>query len=49
MLQHEYDHLHDTLYVDRLTGDDAATVSRIVRERSWGRPGLAWMPKLPPS
>ena len=44
ILQHEYDHLQGTLYVDRLTGSDAETVSDITRERSWGRPGLSWMP-----
>lgn len=45
ILQHEYDHLQGTLYVDRLTGTDADTVSSIVRERGWGQPGLSWIPK----
>ncbi|WP_182355227.1 peptide deformylase [Flaviflexus huanghaiensis] len=44
ILQHEYDHLQGTLYVDRLIGEDAETVSRITKERSWGRPGLSWTP-----
>lgn len=44
ILQHEYDHLQGTLYVDRLMGADAETVSRMTAERGWGRPGLSWMP-----
>ncbi|WP_182170541.1 peptide deformylase [Flaviflexus equikiangi] len=44
ILQHEYDHLQGTIYVDRLCGPDAETVSRISRERGWGQPGLTWMP-----
>lgn len=45
ILQHEYDHLQGTLYIDRLTGDDADTAGRITRERGWGRPGLSWTPR----
>ena len=47
ILQHEYDHLQGTLYVDRLTGTDAETVAQITEERRWGRPGLSWTPPSP--
>lgn len=44
ILQHEFDHLDGTLYVDRLDDGDWKTVQKIARKRGWGRPGASWMP-----
>jgi peptide deformylase len=44
IFQHEYDHLNGTLYVDRLEHPYAKAVAKITRKRSWGAPGLTWMP-----
>ena len=45
ILQHEFDHLNGTLYVDRLTHpDDRDELEEIVAEQGWGKPGLSWLP-----
>lgn len=42
ILQHEYDHLRGTIYVDRL--HDKTEIFNIMREREWGKPGNTWTP-----
>lgn len=44
ILQHEYDHLKGRIFVDRLTGEDAAEVADIMDDEGWNVPGLVWMP-----
>lgn len=44
ILQHEYDHLDGTIYVDRLDSAFDRVLLRIVRKRGWGVPGNAWDP-----
>ena len=45
IMQHEFDHLNGTLYVDRLTHpDDRDELEEIIAEQKWGVPGLRWMP-----
>jgi peptide deformylase len=44
ILQHEYDHLDGTLYVDRLQHAHQRTADKIERKRGWGKPGLRWQP-----
>jgi peptide deformylase len=44
IFQHEFDHLNGTLYVDRLGHPYAKEVKKITKKRSWGVPGLTWMP-----
>ncbi|MGZ0710777.1 peptide deformylase (plasmid) [Coraliomargarita sp. W4R53] len=44
ILQHEFDHLDGTLYIDRLSDGDWKTVQKIARKRGWGKPGHAWLP-----
>lgn len=44
ILQHEFDHLDGTLYIDRLDDGEWKTVQKIARKRGWGRPGSSWMP-----
>jgi peptide deformylase len=44
MLQHEVGHLDGYLYLDRLVGRYARAAKRMVKARSWGVPGLSWMP-----
>ncbi|MFC5930329.1 peptide deformylase [Cryobacterium melibiosiphilum] len=44
IFQHEYDHLDGTLYVDRLEHAHAKIAAKITRKRSWGVPGLSWLP-----
>lgn len=43
IIQHEYDHLQGTIYVDRLSNQDE--IDRIKAEHSWGRPGQTWTPE----
>ena len=43
-LQHETDHLDGLLYLDRLVGRNKRAARRALRDRGWGRPGLAWDP-----
>ena len=44
IFQHEFDQLDGTLYVDRLEHAHAKIAAKITRKRSWGVPGLSWMP-----
>ncbi len=44
IFQHEFDHLNGTLYVDRLEEIYKPELAKIIAERSWGVPGLSWMP-----
>jgi peptide deformylase len=44
IFQHEFDHLNGTLYVDRLEHAHAKAAAKISRKRSWGVPGLSWLP-----
>lgn len=47
-MQHEFDHLNGTLYVDRLIGRYARRARKVVMEQGWGVPGLTWMPGVDP-
>jgi peptide deformylase len=44
IFQHEFDHLAGTLYVDRLEHPYIKTAAKVTRKRSWGVPGLTWLP-----
>ena len=44
IFQHEFDHLDGTLYVDRLEHVYAKMAAKVVRKKSWGVPGLSWIP-----
>ncbi|MEY2849272.1 MAG: hypothetical protein RI885_1939 [Actinomycetota bacterium] len=44
ILQHEYDHLDGTLYVDRLDSAWDRAVAKVVRRSGWGVPGGTWTP-----
>ena len=44
IFQHEFDHLDGILYADRLAHAHAKISAKVVRKRSWGVPGLSWMP-----
>ncbi|USR79330.1 peptide deformylase [Arcanobacterium pinnipediorum] len=44
IMQHEYDHLHGRIYVDRLTGKSAHQVSKVMKREKWNVPGIAWLP-----
>ncbi len=46
ILQHEYDHLDGTLYVDRLDSSWERSVAKVVRRSGWGVPGTSWTPGL---
>lgn len=41
ILQHEYDHLQGTIYVDRLPGQEE--IRSIIATKGWGKPGLTWL------
>ncbi|MDN5769132.1 MAG: peptide deformylase [Humibacillus sp.] len=43
-MQHEYDHLNGTLYVDRLDDRQAKKARRAVKRNGWGKPGNSWHP-----
>lgn len=43
-LQHETDHLHGLLYLDRLVGRNARAAKKMVRANGWGVPGRSWLP-----
>lgn len=43
-MQHEYDHLNGTLYVDRLDERQAKKARRAIRRNGWGKPGNVWHP-----
>ena len=38
-MQHEYDHLNGTLYVDRLDDRQAKKARKAVKRNGWGKPG----------
>ena len=44
IFQHEFDHLHGILYVDRLPWRTRRAARRDVREEGWGEPGNSWLP-----
>jgi peptide deformylase len=44
IFQHEYDHLDGLLYADRLAHPHGKAVGKAIRKRSWGVPGLSWLP-----
>ncbi|MDH2442388.1 peptide deformylase [Amnibacterium sp. CER49] len=44
VLQHEYDHLDGTLYVDRLDFLHARRARKAIAANRWGKPGNAWLP-----
>lgn len=47
-MQHEYDHLNGTLYVDRLEGRWARKAKKTIKKNGWNVPGLTWMPGVDP-
>ncbi|MEY4436637.1 MAG: hypothetical protein RL100_101 [Actinomycetota bacterium] len=44
IMQHEFDHLNGTLYVDRLAEPWKEISKDIVADNGWGKPGLSWLP-----
>ena len=44
ILQHEVDHLHGVMYVDRLDAIQAHLAHKVTRKRGWGIPGQSWTP-----
>jgi peptide deformylase len=44
IMQHEFDHLNGTLYVDRLAEPWKEISSDIIADNGWGKPGLSWLP-----
>ena len=44
IFQHEFDHLNDTLYVDRLAEPHSSDAKEIIQERGWGKPDQSWLP-----
>ncbi|MDH6237154.1 peptide deformylase [Cryobacterium sp. CG_9.6] len=46
IFQHEFDHLDGTLYVDRLEHIYLKMARKVSRKRSWGQPGLSWLPGI---
>lgn len=47
-MQHEFDHLNGTLYVDRLDSRWSKRARKAVKTNGWGVPGLAWVPGVDP-
>ena len=47
-MQHEYDHLNGTLYVDRLDERQSKKARKAVKRSGWGRPGHSWHPGVDP-
>ena len=43
-MQHEYDHLNGTLYVDRLDERQSKKARKAVKRNGWGKPGSSWHP-----
>ena len=43
-MQHEYDHLNGTLYIDRLDDRQSKKARKAVKRNGWGKPGNAWHP-----
>lgn len=48
ILQHEYDHLNGTLYVNRLEGKWARRWKRAQRSLRMNQPGVTWLPGVDP-
>ena len=48
VMQHEYDHLNGTLYVDRLDDRQGKKARKAVKRNGWGSPGHSWMPGVDP-
>ncbi|MDY6054382.1 peptide deformylase [Micrococcus sp.] len=48
ILQHEYDHLNGTLYVNRLEGKWARRWKRSQRSLRMNQPGVTWLPGVDP-
>ncbi|MEW1964059.1 peptide deformylase [Micrococcus sp. NPDC078436] len=48
VMQHEYDHLNGTLYVNRLEGKWARRWKRAQRAERMNRPGVTWLPGTDP-
>lgn len=44
ILQHEFDHLQGTLYVDRLAQTEQKAAREAIKTNGWGTPGLSWSP-----
>lgn len=44
IMQHEFDHLDGTLYVDRLVQPWKKLSTEIIEDNGWGKPGLSWLP-----
>lgn len=44
IMQHEFDHLNGTLYVDKLAEPWKEISEDIVQDNGWGKPGLTWLP-----
>jgi len=47
-MQHEYDHLNGTLYIDRLDDRQSKKARKAVKRNGWGKPGGTWMPGVDP-
>ncbi|CAN5367196.1 peptide deformylase [soil metagenome] len=46
IFQHEFDHLNGVLYADRLTYPHLKVAAKVIRKKSWGVPGISWMPGI---
>lgn len=44
ILQHEFDHLQGTLYVDRLAQKEQKAARKAIKTNGWGAPGQSWSP-----
>lgn len=44
IMQHEYDHLEGTLYLDKLSKEWHRERKAMYAENEWGLPGKSWMP-----
>lgn len=44
IMQHEFDHLDGTLYVDRLAEPWKKLAFEVISDEGWGKPGLSWLP-----
>jgi peptide deformylase len=44
IMQHEFDHLNGTLYVDRLAEPWKKLSAEIIQDNGWGNPGQSWLP-----
>lgn len=47
-MQHEYDHLGGTLYVDRLEPRWHKKARKAIKRNGWGTPGHSWLPGVDP-